>query len=86
MEVKLNIPKYSQKNGMKYNWEPGFCIDVHYDDGVIVINANKAGLLSLANHLINLSQDEIPLNHHIHLDEYNSLENGSKEVVIQKNS
>ena len=84
MEVKLNIPEYDPARGIKYNWEPDFCIEVKYVDGVVFINANKSGLISLANHLLNLSQDKIPLNHHLHFDEYNSLEEDSDELIIQK--
>jgi len=38
----------------------------------------------LANHLLNLSQENIPSGYHLHFDEYNSLENGSCDLIIQK--
>lgn len=44
--------------------------------------ANKSGLISLANHLLNLGQDDISFGHHLHFDEYNSLEEGSSELII----
>ena len=49
-----------------------------------VINANKEGLLSLANILTALSH-ETASGAHIHLDQYNSLEDGSTELIIAKN-
>ena len=38
----------------------------------------------MANHLLTLAQDEIEEGAHIHLDEYNSLEEDSVELIIEK--
>ncbi|WP_420330042.1 Imm32 family immunity protein [Parachlamydia acanthamoebae] len=38
----------------------------------------------MANHLLNLAQEKVPTNCHFHLDENNSLEKGSTELIIQK--
>jgi len=84
MEIKIEIPEYSPSNGIKYNWENGFDIEAKYDNGRIVLKANKAGLISLANHLLNLAQDKIPKNYHLHFDDSNSLEEGSTGLIIQK--
>jgi hypothetical protein len=84
MEIKLEIPEYSPDIGMKYNWEADFNIEVKYEDGIVVLKANKAGLFSLANHLLNLAQEEIPIGYHFHFDEGNSLEEGSTDLIIQK--
>jgi hypothetical protein len=85
MEIKIEIPNYSESNGIKNNWENGFEIEVKSIDGVIKIKANKEGLKSLANHLLNLAQDEVPIGYHLHLDENNSLKEGSSELIIEKN-
>ena len=84
MEIKLEIPEYNPESGINYNWEIGFNIEVKYEEGVVVLMANKAGLISLANHILNLAQDKIPVNYHLHFDESNSLEQGSIELIIQK--
>lgn len=85
MEIKIEIPSYSESNGIKYNWENGFEIEIKNIEGVIKITANKEGLRSLANHLLNLAQDDIPIGFHLHFDESNSLEEGSSELIIEKN-
>lgn len=59
---------------MKLNWENGFQIFVKVENGEVLISANQEGLISLANHLLNLAQNEVPEGVHLHLDEYNSLE------------
>ena len=47
-----------------------------------MISANREGLLSLANHLKKLA-DEVS-GSHIHLDVFNSLEEGSAELILEK--
>lgn len=86
MELKINVPEYNPENGFEYQWQTGFDLKIQYEDGSVVITANKAGLYSLANHLLNLSQDEIPEGYHLHFDTNNSLEEGSVDLIIQKSS
>jgi hypothetical protein len=69
---------------MDIAWEDGFQITVEHDadSNVVLIEANRSGLLSLAKQLIALA-DETP-GSHIHYDEFNSLEEGSSELIIGK--
>ena len=68
---------------MEINWEDGFTIKVSVEDGgTVVISANKEGLLSLARQLTDLANEETGC--HIHYDAYNSLEDGSSELIIEK--
>ena len=64
------------------NWIEDFSISTRIEAGAMTISANREGLLSLANYLIELAE-ETP-GSHIHLDEYNSLEEGSTELIIEK--
>ena len=66
---------------MKLIWETGAEISVMVKDRETVISANRAGLLSLANHLTALA-GELP-GSHIHYDDQNSLEEGSAELVVE---
>lgn len=50
--------------------------------GTVVISANKEGLLSLAGQLADLANEKTGC--HIHYDAYNSLEDGSSELIIEK--
>lgn len=67
---------------MELKWKDGHTIRVTAENGEVLISANKAGLLSLAGHLTALA--EAPAENHIHLDEYNSLEEGSAELIIER--
>ena len=66
---------------MILNWIDGFEISVRIENGAAVISANREGLLSLTNHLKSLAEE--PLGTHIHLDAYNSLEEGSSELIFE---
>ena len=67
---------------MKIDWMDGFEIRVSIDNGEAVISANKEGLLSLAQQLTALAEETA--GSHIHYDEYNSLEERSAELTIEK--
>ncbi|MBE6104415.1 MAG: hypothetical protein E7193_05935 [Erysipelotrichaceae bacterium] len=67
---------------MIFSWVDGFELSVKVEDGTVVISGNKEGLLSLANHLTTLADEEG--NDHFHLDEHNSLVEGSAELIVEK--
>ena len=67
---------------MDIEWIDGFSINVNVRDNQVTLSANRQGLLSLAKHLMTLSQE--PAGSHIHYDQSNSLEDGSAALVIEK--
>ena len=67
---------------MTMDWMDGFEIRVSVDTGEAVISANKEGLLSLTQQLTALAEE--PAGSHIHFDKYNSLEEGSTGLIIEK--
>jgi hypothetical protein len=69
-------------SAMELNWVEGFEIKVRIENDTAIISANKEGLLSLSNHLKSLAEE--PFGSHIHLDAYNSLENDSAELILEK--
>jgi hypothetical protein len=86
MKIELEIPQYSPKEGLHLIYEPDSVIKADYDakNQLIEIAANRSGLLSLAKHLIQLADEKVPKGEHFHLDEFDFLEKGSKEVVFLK--
>ena len=84
MKITLEVPAYSPESGITYAWEDAFTINLSIENNSVNIQANKEGLVSLANHFLNLAQDAIPNGHHLHLDEFNSLEQGSIELIVEK--
>ena len=67
---------------MVIEWIDGFEIKTATEKGKIIISANREGMLSLAKQLTALA-DGVP-GDHIHYDEYNSLEEGSTELIIER--
>ena len=66
---------------MKVEWVDGFKIKAVVEKDGIVISANREGMLSLAKQLTALA-DGAP-GDHIHYDAYNSLEEGSADMIIE---
>lgn len=84
MKKEVEIIPYDANTGIQLSWENNSVIDVKNTDDEVIISANNEGLLSLARLLLTLAQNEVPMGTHIHLDEYNLLEEGSIELIIEK--
>ena len=67
---------------MMINWRDGFSIRVNTDGNTVTLAANREGLLSLADILKSLAEEKP--GSHVHLDEYNSLEDGSVELIAER--
>ncbi|MCR5648745.1 MAG: hypothetical protein K6F67_04310 [Oscillospiraceae bacterium] len=65
---------------MEIKWEDGFEISVRVTEDGAVVSANPEGLRSLAGILMSLA--EAAPGAHVHLDEHNSLEDGSAGLVL----
>ena len=83
--MNIEVPNYDKKS-FKFMWESGYFIKCHFYDNEIIIEANKEGLVSLARHLLELSQDAVPQFTHFHLDEFGALEKGSSELIVVKHN
>ena len=68
---------------MELEWRDGVEIRVRIEDGTVILSANREGLLSLSDHLRALASERP--GSHIHYDEDNSLEEGSAEIIVEKN-
>ena len=82
MNTFIDVPVYDPQTGFKFNWEDNFKISVLINNGTVHLIANKEGLISLARHLLCLAQIED--SYHLHLDPFNSLEDGSAELILEK--
>ncbi|MCP4347025.1 MAG: hypothetical protein GY795_16040 [Desulfobacterales bacterium] len=84
MKYEIQLSDFDKYKGFSFYWESGFEIEAMKTSSGVVIKANRAGLISLARHLLTLSQDSIPKGHHIHLDDLNGLEDSSCELIFEK--
>ncbi|MFI6466633.1 hypothetical protein [Streptomyces sp. NPDC050538] len=67
-----------------FTWDEGVRIEVRNLGREIVIEANSAGLKTLAGHLLTLARDGTPDGAHLHLEEGNGLEAGSASLVLER--
>ena len=67
---------------MELHWEGNELIRVTNRVDEVLISANRQGLRSLGKLCLALAEEEP--GDHVHLDEYNSLEEGSVELIIEK--
>ncbi|NKY98888.1 Imm32 family immunity protein [Nocardiopsis alborubida] len=65
-------------------WGDDARIGVRDLGGEIVIEANAAGLRTLARHLLTLAEDGTRDGTHLHLEEHNGLEEGSVRLVLER--
>ena len=67
---------------MEIRWVDDYRIQVRNNGKETVISANREGLLSLSQQLKDLA--ECLPGEHIHYDEFNCLEEGSVDLIIEK--
>ena len=84
MNVTLKLPDYSPETGVPVQWEGNFDVSTSGTADCFIIKANKDGLISLAIQLLTLAQDNVPIGCHIHYDQFNSLEDDSIDLIVQK--
>ncbi|MFB6525631.1 hypothetical protein [Streptomyces sp. NPDC056399] len=71
--------------GLVFAWDEDARIEVRGLGGEVVIEANAAGLRTLAGHLLVLAGDGVPDGAHLHLEDSNGLEEGSIGLVLERN-
>lgn len=84
LRVELEVPEKKTGEGLSLVWDSGYEITVSSSNHTIHIAANVAGLRSLARHLLALASESVPAGYHVHLDESNSLDDGSCELIIER--
>ncbi len=84
MKLDIDIPEYDNE-GTDVIWEKDSKINISYDEYSAYICANKEGLISLAKQLLYFAYNDFPDGVHVHYDDFFcDLENGSKELIIER--
>ena len=84
MRFEYMPPPYSRETGVRIEWEPDWRIAATVARDTIVLSADRAGLVTLAKHLLALAQDEVPAGAHLHYDAGEQLDDDSNPVVIER--
>ena len=81
--MKYTIEVCDYDHCIELDYEPDAIIESkHSEYGETVIRANRNGLITLAKALLTLAQENVPSGAHIHLDEFNFLEEDSSELIL----
>jgi hypothetical protein len=83
-EQRVTVPAYEPGGALRFAWAEGFRIEVGASAGEVVIRANSAGLVSLAQHCLTLAQAAVPAGSHLHLTDSVELEPGSGDLIIER--
>ena len=83
-ERHVTVPDYEPGGALRFAWAEGFRIEVDASAGEVVIRANSAGLVSLAQHCLTLAQAAVPAGSHLHLTDSVELEPGSGDLIIER--
>ncbi|WP_052390106.1 Imm32 family immunity protein [Streptomyces sp. NRRL B-24484] len=67
-----------------FSWDDDARINVRSFGAEAVIEANAAGLRTLARHLLALAEDGTPDGSHLHLEEGNGLADGSVGLILER--
>ncbi len=70
--------------GLRFSWDADARIEVRNLGAEVVIEANAAGLRTLAGHLLVLAGEGVPDGAHLHLEDSNGLEDGSVGLVLER--
>ena len=81
----MEKPEYSAERGVTLVWDHGFVLEAKPQTHGVAIRGNQAALRSLARHLLVLAQEGVPDGAHVHLDGGNELEDGSVDLVLERN-
>ncbi|MER7951323.1 hypothetical protein ABTY59_28400 [Streptomyces sp. NPDC096079] len=83
MEQVIAVPDYRPGEGLRFAWDEGFEIDVSVGRSEVLIKANRAGLISLARHLLTLAQEEVRSGMHVHLTADQEIESET-DLILER--
>jgi hypothetical protein len=84
MKMEVEVPDYSPEQGLQLDWDDNCTIEVRVQNHEVAIIADRAGLVSLARHLLGLAQPGVPPGSHFHLDDYTGLEENACSLIIER--
>ncbi|MGW6284019.1 Imm32 family immunity protein [Streptomyces sp. NPDC055107] len=67
MDRVIDVPECREGEGLRFVWDDDFEIELTVSSTEVAIKANRAGLTSLARHLLTLAQEGVREGSHIHL-------------------
>jgi hypothetical protein len=67
VEHIVHVPDYHPGAGLRFSWDDDFEIAMSVSSTEVSIKANRAGLVTLARHLLTLAQDGVHEGAHLYM-------------------
>lgn len=84
MKIEVDVPEYKPERGTAgLGVEPDSILGAGIINGTMIVNANKAGLISLAIHFLSLAQDDTPIGRDIAYGEWSWFAPGSSMLLVR---
>jgi hypothetical protein len=83
MDRVIDVPEYQSGEGLRFAWDDGFEIGLTVSSTDVVIKANRAGLTSLARHLLTLAQEGVHTGSHVHLTADQEVES-DRDLILER--
>jgi hypothetical protein len=80
----VEVGTYDAAEGLHLVWTPHFLVEVIAGPREVTVKANRAGLRTLASHLLALAGEDVPPGVHIHLEPGLELEPGSSPMIFDR--
>ncbi|SPL88241.1 unnamed protein product [[Actinomadura] parvosata subsp. kistnae] len=81
MDHLIDVPEYRSEEGLRFVWDDDFEIELRVTATEVVVKANRAGLTSLARHLLTLAQQGVRAGSHVHLTADQEIESDVDLIV-----
>ncbi|MFI9004936.1 hypothetical protein [Streptomyces sp. NPDC053541] len=81
---RTHVTAVAEGTGLRFSWDADARIEVRNLGTEVVIEANAAGLRTLAGHLLVLAGEGVPDGSHLHLEDGTGLEGGSVGLVLER--
>ncbi|MET7796738.1 Imm32 family immunity protein [Streptomyces decoyicus] len=83
MDLVISVPEHRVGEGLQFAWDDDFEMEMAVGPTEVVIKANRAGLTSLARHLLTLAQQGVHEGSHIHLTADQEIE-AQLDLVLER--
>ncbi|WP_335937482.1 Imm32 family immunity protein [Streptomyces sp. PTD5-9] len=83
MDVVIDVPESEAGEGLRFSWDEDFEIELDVGPAEVVIRGNRAGLTSLARHLLTLAQQGVHEGSHIHLTASQEIESEA-DLILER--
>jgi hypothetical protein len=83
MDRVIDVPECRDGEALRFVWDDDFEIELTVSLTEVVIKANRAGLTSLARHLLTLAQQGVRSGSHIHLTADQEIES-QNDLILER--